>query len=44
MIATLAGYTDIVNYLVVEKKANFRRLNLVSSCLCSHECAKAKDM
>jgi ankyrin repeat protein len=32
MIATLAGYTDIVNFLVVEKKADFRRLNLVPSC------------
>ncbi len=30
MIASLAGYADIVDYLVVEKKANFRRLNLVS--------------
>ena len=29
MIATLAGYSDIVDYLVVEKNANFRRPNLV---------------
>jgi hypothetical protein len=29
MIATLAGYADIVDYLVVRKKADFRRLNLV---------------
>ncbi len=29
MIATLAGYADIVDYLVVQKKADFRRLNLV---------------
>ena len=29
MIATLAGYSDIVDYLVIEKNANFRRPNLV---------------
>jgi hypothetical protein len=33
MIATLAGYADIVDYLVVEKKADFRRLNLVFTSL-----------
>jgi hypothetical protein len=29
MVATLAGYADVVDYLVVHKKADFRRLNLV---------------
>ena len=29
MIATLAGYVDVVEYLVVHKKADFRKPNLV---------------
>ena len=29
MVAALAGYADVVEYLVVQKNADFRRMNLV---------------
>ncbi len=29
MVAALAGYADVVDYLVVQKNADFRRMNLV---------------
>ncbi len=29
MVAALAGYADVVDYLVVQKNADFRRINLV---------------